>query len=636
MKVTQEKLPASRIGLEIEVPAERSQQIYDKTLQKFARNANIPGFRKGKVPKKILLSQYGRQLRLAALEELVEDSIKQAIEQEKIDALGNIELISSFEDLASEFQPGSELTIAASVDVPPEATLTQYKGLTIRAEEVPYRSEQVDELLESYRDRLATRVPVEGRPAQANDLVLVDFQGIIAGETDADGNPKEVPGGSATDFEVELSEGRFIPGFIEGIIGMNVGETKEVTTTFPEEYPQDDVAGKDAVFTISLKEIKEKELPELDDDFAQEVSKFETLAELRESLEKRYREEAESKTATNKQQAFLDELLNHLEVELPESLVRREVDQMITQTAMRLSEQGMDIRQMFTAEVVESLRERTRPDAVTRLLRTMALGEIAKLESITVEQAEVDAKVQEVLEDVEDTSDINSDRLREVLEEDLLKEKIFSWLEENNTVELVPEGTLQPDALAEAADAAASEAAVPDTLDTPATEAEIEVAATAIASPATETAEAEPAATEPAATAPAEVETTEAAATTATSASPAAEPVAEPKKTKKSARSKTAKSASKTETDKTKADKTKTDKAETDPSATAPTEADSAAMSEQATGDAPTAEASESKSTTKAKSSSRKKTTRSKSKAADSSADSSADSPADSSASEEA
>jgi|GEM_PF-38681 len=500
MKVTQEKLPASRVGLEIEVPAEMSQRVYDKTLQKFARNANIPGFRKGKVPTKILTSQYGRQLRLAALEELVEDSIKQAIDQEKIDALGNIQLVSPFEDLMTQYQPGAVLTISASVDVPPEASLKQYTGLTIQAEEIPYRPEQVDEVLESYRERRATQVPVEGRPAQEKDLVLVDFKGVIAGETDEEGNPQEIPGGSATDFEVELSEGRFIPGFIEGIIGMNVGETKDVSATFPEEYPQDDVAGKEAIFTITLKEIKEKELPELDDDFAEDISEFETLAELRESLEKRYREDAESKTDANKQQAFLDELLKHLEVELPESLVRREVDQMITQTAMRLAEQGMDIKSMFTPEVIENLRERSRTDAVIRLQRTMALGEIAKQESLSVEQSDVDAKMEEVLEELKDTPNLDRDRLREVVEEDLLKEKIFSWLEEHNTVELVPEGTLQKDEEAadelEVADTATAVEATPEGAEAPAADVEVEVEAAAVEAPEAPPVEPEPAAEE--------------------------------------------------------------------------------------------------------------------------------------------
>ncbi|MBD1914244.1 MULTISPECIES: trigger factor [unclassified Leptolyngbya] len=440
MKVTQEKLPASRIGLEIEVTPEMSKQVYDKTLQKFARSANIPGFRKGKVPTKILTSQYGRSLKAAALEELIDSSIKQAIEQEKIDALGNIELRSPFEQLLEQFEPGTVVTISAALDVPPDANLTQYTGLSVQAEEIPYDASRVDEVLEGYRDRLATRVPVEGRPAQEKDLAVVDFNGRLVSEGDEE--VAEIPGGSATDFELELSEGRFIPGFIDGIIGMNVGETKEVNATFPDPYMQADLAGKPAVFTVTLKEIKEKELPELDDDFAQEVSEFETLEALRESLDTRFKKEAEDKTRQNKQQAFLDELVKHLEVDLPESLIRREVDYMITQTAMQLEQQGMDIKKMFSAEVINSLRDRTRPEAITRIQRTMALGEIAKKESIKVEESELEAKITEVLADIGDDANIDRKRLREVLDEDLLKEKIFDWLEANNTLELVPEGTL--------------------------------------------------------------------------------------------------------------------------------------------------------------------------------------------------
>jgi len=479
MKVTQEKLPASRIGLEIEVTPEMSKQVYDKTLQKFARNANIPGFRKGKVPTKILTSQYGRSLKAAALEELIDSTIKQAIEQEKIDALGNIELRSPFEQLVEQFEPGAQMIISAALDVPPEATLNQYKELTIQAEEIPYNPERVNEVLESYRDRLATRVPVEGRPAQEKDLAVVDFEGRLVGEGDEPG--AEIPGGSATDFEVELSEGRFIPGFIEGIVGMNIGETKQVEATFPDPYVQDDLAGKPAVFTITLKEIKEKELPELDDDFAQEVSEFETIEALRESLDERFRKEAEDKTRNNKQQAFLNELVKHLDVDLPESLIRREVDYMLTQTAMQLEQQGMDIKKMFTAEIVASLRDRTRPEAITRIQRTMALGEIAKLESIKVEEEALQAKITEVLADLGGSdAGIDQKRLREVLEEDLLKEQIFEWLEANNTIELVPEGTLkveEPPAeeetpIQEASPEPASEQVV-DVAATPATDVEV-------------------------------------------------------------------------------------------------------------------------------------------------------------------
>ncbi|MFQ3616741.1 MAG: trigger factor [Cyanobacteriota bacterium] len=437
MKVTQEKLPASRLGLEIEIPSESTSQAYEKTLQQLVRNANIPGFRKGKVPRQVVLQRYGsRSIKATAIDELIENALRQVIEQEKIDALGNAELRSPIEELVEQYEPGQPLMVSLAIDVSPTANLTRYKGLAVQAEEVLYKPEKVDEVLESYRQRSATRVPVEGRPAQEHDIAVIDFSGQLVGD-----EPKEIPGGSATDFEVELSEGRFIPGFIEGIIGMSVGETKEIEATFPEAYSQTDLAGQPAVFTVTLKDLKEKELPELDDDFAQDISEFETLAELRESLEKRFQDEAHEKTKANKQEALLEALVANLEVELPETLIRREVDHMITQTAMRFAEQGMDIKQTFTPEVVNMMRERSRPEAIARLRRTMALGEVAKQESITVDAAEVDAKIQEILKDLEGQS-IDRDRLREVVEEDLIRDKIFEFLEANSTVELVPEGTL--------------------------------------------------------------------------------------------------------------------------------------------------------------------------------------------------
>lgn len=444
MKVTQEKLPASRVGLEIEIPPEASQQAYDKVLQKFMRNANIPGFRKGKVPRQVLIQRFGSgRLKAAALEELLEDTLKKAVEQEKIDALGSFELRSSFEDLVSQFQPGAALIVSAVVDVPPQATLSVYQGLAVKAEAIEYDPAKVDELLENYRNRSVTRVPVTDRPAQEKDLAIVDFTGQVKmGEDDAD--LEEIPGGSAQDFEIELVEGKFIPGFIDGILGMNVGETKTVSATFPEPYAQENLAGKPAIFEVTLKDLKEKELPELDDDFAEEISEFATFAELRESLEARFRTEAEDKTKVNKQEALLKELVIHVEVDLPETLVRREMDYMITQTAMRLSEQGMDVKKMFTPEIVESLRNSSRGEAIARIQRTMALGEIAKQESLTVTSADVDAKVQEVLTDMGER-EVDRDRLREVVEEDLMRDKIFDWLEANNTIELVPEGSLTPE-----------------------------------------------------------------------------------------------------------------------------------------------------------------------------------------------
>jgi trigger factor len=443
MKVTQEKLPASQIGLEIEITPEMSKKAYEKTLQEFTRSANIPGFRKGKVPRQVLIQRFGStRIKATVLEELIDDSLKQALEQEKIDAIGNYQLRSSFEDLVNQFEPGSTLTFSAAVDVPPEVQLKQYKGLEVQAEEIKPDENRVDQVLENYRKQTATLVPVENRPAEMGDIAVVDFAGRLVGD-DIPEDAAEIPGGSAQDFEIELAEGRFIPGFIDGIVGISAGETKEISVDFPEDYVQKDLAGKAAVFTVTVKELKVRELPDLDDDFAQEVSEFETLEALRESLEKRFREEAEQKTKANKERALLDELVKHLEVEIPETLIRREVDYSITQTAMRLSEQGMDVRKTFTQDVISVLRDQARPEAISRIQRTLALGEVAKQESITVEAAEVDAKVEEILKDYSD-QEVDRDRLRQVIEEDLLKDKIIAYLEENGAVELVPEGTLTP------------------------------------------------------------------------------------------------------------------------------------------------------------------------------------------------
>ncbi|HEY9657539.1 MAG TPA: trigger factor [Allocoleopsis sp.] len=483
MKVTQEKLPASQIGLEIEVTPEMSKQAYEKTLQEFTRNANIPGFRKGKVPRQILIQRFGSsRIKAAVVEDLIQSSLKQVLEQENIQALGNFELRSTFEDLVQQFEPGAALTFSAAVDVQPEVTLKQRTGLEVKAEEVKYDPARVDQVLEDYRKRSATLVPVEGRSAQMGDVVVIDFKGVITPETEGE-EPAEIPGGSAEDFELELAEGRFIPGFIDGIVGMATGETKDISATFPEGYPQEDLAGKPAVFTVTLKDLKERELPELDDDFAQEVSQFDTLVELRESLEKRFGDEAEQKTKANKQEALLDELVKHLEVDLPETLIRREVDYSITQTAMRLGEQGLDIKKAFTSEVVNALRQQARPEAIDRLQRTLALGEVAKQESIQVEADEIKERVKEILADYPG-QDVDVDRLRQVVEEDLLKDKIMTWLEENNTVELVPEGSLTPTE-SEAAETDAEGAETSPEADVEAATATIDTTAEAVEEAAT-------------------------------------------------------------------------------------------------------------------------------------------------------
>ncbi|MEH2406093.1 trigger factor [Nostoc sp.] len=455
MKVTQERLPASQIGLEIEITPEITKQTYEQVIKNLASTANIPGFRKGKVPRPILLQRLGTtRIKVAALEELIQDGIEQAVKQEAIPAIGQPQLRSSFEDLIKNYEPGKPLTISAAVDVEPEVNLVQYTDLLFQAEEVKYDPERVDSSLDKERQELATLIPVEGRPAQIGDIAVVDFKGSFArveGEEET-AELEPIPGAEATDFQVELQEDKFIPGFITGIVGMNPEETKEIAAQFPDPYANEDLAGKAATFTVTLKELKEKELPELNDDLAQEISDFETLEELRASLVEQYQKEADDKTETNKQEALLTELLKHVEVDLPATLIEQEVDAMLTQTAIRLSQQGLDVKKLFTQDIIVQLRERSRTEAIERIKRSLSLREIGKRESIEVTPEEIASRVTELLEQYSEEQEVDEDKLRSIVQNELLTEKIIDWLLEHSSVELVPEGSLSPTEETEAAE----------------------------------------------------------------------------------------------------------------------------------------------------------------------------------------
>ncbi|WP_414566427.1 MULTISPECIES: trigger factor [unclassified Anabaena] len=459
MKVTQEKLPASQIGLEIEITPEITKQTYEQVIKNLASTTNIPGFRKGKVPRQILLQRLGvTRIKAAALEELVQDGVEKALKQEEIPAIGQPQLRTSFEELINNYEPGKPLTFSAAVDVEPEVNLVQYTELQAKAEEIKHDSSRVEEVLQKEREELATLIPVEGRAAQIGDVAVVDFKGVLAkGEgEDKTAEPTPIPGAEATDFQLELQEDKFIPGFVSGMIGMNPGETREVSAQFPDPYADEELAGKPATFTVTLHELKEKELPELNDDFAQEVSDFDTLAELRASLEERYQKEAEEKTKSNQQEALLGELLKYVEVDLPETLIDQEIDAMLTQTAMRLSQQGLDVRKLFTQDIIPQLRERSRDEAIERLKRSLGLREVGKRESIELTPDEIQARVNELLEQYAD-QDIDPVRVRSVVENELLTEKIVDWLLAHSTVELVPEGSLSPAEEETAAESATTE-----------------------------------------------------------------------------------------------------------------------------------------------------------------------------------
>ena len=449
MKVTQERLPESQVALNIEIAPEASRNAYEKMVQNLSRSSNIPGFRKGKVPRRVLLQRIGNErIKAAALEELIQKSLTDAIEQESIPALGQPDLRSNFEELLDRYNPGDAITFSVAVDVPPNLELEDYNNLSVKAEEIAYQSEKVDDFIKQQQEQKADLVPVEDRPAEMGDVAFVDFKGTLRSEGE---EGKEIEGGSATNFQVEITEGKLIPGMVEGIVGMKPEETKEVEVTFPEDYPQEDLAGKPAVFSITLNELKAKELPELDDDFAQEVSddEYETFAAYKESIEKQFREQAESQTKNNINNAIADALLEQNNVDLPDSLVQEEVTNVLTKTLMQMQQMGLDVRQLFNSDNVPMLRDNARPEAVTNLQKSLILKEIAKKEGLEPDEAAINAKIEEIRPQLAG-QEVDEDRLQQMVTEDLLSENTYSFLREKAQVELVPEGSMsEPEAESE-------------------------------------------------------------------------------------------------------------------------------------------------------------------------------------------
>lgn len=435
LKVKTSPRPGSRLALEVEIPGGRSQASYEAAVSKLSRSVRLPGFRPGKVPRPVLLQQIGPlRIRATALEDLVDSVWRDALAQEKIDALSSPELSEGFDALLERFNPGEALVLTLELDVQPTPSLKATSGLTAEAEAVSYDPARIDELIEQSRRQRATLVPVEGRPAATGDVAVVSFSGSYTDTGEA------IVGGTAEALEVELDDGRMIPGFVEGILGMTIGEERQISCQFPDDYPQEDARGRAAGFAITLNDLKTRELPALDDAFAQEASEQATLAEMRADLETRLREDAERRARNGRQEALLTALVEQLEVELPESLIQQEVRNLIEQTASQIAQQGMDVKKLFSQELVRSLMDTSRPEAVQRLKRTFALKALAEAEAIAVEPAVVDAKVKEVSKGFSDTSKIDPERLRLAVADDLLREKLLEWLEANSTVtEKAPE-----------------------------------------------------------------------------------------------------------------------------------------------------------------------------------------------------
>ena len=435
LKVSTESRPSSRLAVTVTVPGERCTASYEEAIKSLSRSINLPGFRKGKVPRSVLVQQLGGvRIKATALEKLIDSAWRDAIKQESLEPISQPDLSSGFDGLLESFNPGDELTFTLEADVAPTPKLKSTKGLKAEYEAVAYDASRVDSMIEDSRKQLATVVPVEGRAAEKGDIAVLGFKGTYSD----DGS--EIDGGSADSMDVDLDNGRMIPGFIEGVIGMKVGESKSVDCQFPDDYPKEDARGRKAAFEIELKDLKTRELPELDDAFAKQASEQDTMADLRKDLEQRLKDDAERRQTSNRNDGLVKALVEQLEVDLPEALIQQESRNLVEQTAAQFAQQGMDVKSLFTPDLIRNLMQNSRPEAEERLRRSFALTALAEAEDIKLDDSAIDTKLKEVKKDLSADAKVDPERLRQAVMDDLMQEQLMSWLETNSTLtEKAPE-----------------------------------------------------------------------------------------------------------------------------------------------------------------------------------------------------
>ncbi|WP_042199032.1 trigger factor [Paenibacillus camerounensis] len=378
MKATWEKIEKNLGVLEVEVEAERVAAALDKAFNKVVKKANVPGFRKGKVPRPIFESRFGvESLYQDAIDILLPEVYGEAVEQADIFPVDRPEV-----DI-EQFAKGQAFIFKAKVTVKPEVKLGQYKGLEVPAQKAEVTEDELNAELTRLQERHAELVVVEEEAAVNGDIAVIDFDGSV------DGVPFE--GGSAERHSLELGSNSFIPGFEEQVVGMATGDFKDVEVTFPDSYHAENLAGKAAVFKVKLHEIKRKQLPELDDEFAKDVSEFDTLeeytADLKAQLESRKQEELKG----TRENAVVDAAAANAEVEIPEAMIKSEVANMVRDFDNRLRQQGMnmDMFLSFSGQTRDDLEGQMKGDAEKRVRNNLVLEVIAKEENIEVSEEEV-------------------------------------------------------------------------------------------------------------------------------------------------------------------------------------------------------------------------------------------------------
>ena len=425
MSVQVEKLENNMAKLTIEVSAEDLEKALESAYQKQKNKISIPGFRKGKVPRAVIEKVYGAGMFYEdAANELMQKNYPSAVDESGVDVVSRpmVDIV--------QIEQGKPFIFTAEVAVKPEVTLGKYMGVTVTKIDTTVTDEEVDAAIEKERNNNARTVTVTDRAIEMGDTAVIDFEGFVDGEA--------FEGGKGENYSLEIGSHSFIDTFEDQLVGKNTGDEVDVNVTFPEKYQAPELAGKPALFKVKINEIKGKELPELDDEFAQDVSEFDTLAEYKEDVKKNLTTQKENDAKKTKEDEAIQKIVEKSKMDIPEAMIDTQCEAMLDDFAQRIAQSGLSMEQylQFSGMTVEKLKEQVRPEAVTRIQTSLVLEQIAKEENIEVSDEDVDAEITKMAE----SYGMEADKLKEYMGE-AEKASMKREIAVNKAVELVMSNT---------------------------------------------------------------------------------------------------------------------------------------------------------------------------------------------------
>ncbi len=402
MSLQVEKMEKNMAKLTIEVSAEELEKAIQEAYQKNKNKITLPGFRKGKAPRVMIEKMYGKGV-------FLEDAANALIPSAYSDALRecDLEIVSQPEIDITQLEAGKPFIFTAEVAVKPEVTLGEYKGVEIKKVEVEVTDEEINAELRREQENNSRTILVEDRAVEDGDIATIDFEGFV------DGTPFE--GGKGTDYPLTIGSNTFIPGFEEQLIGANAGEKRDVNVTFPEEYQAKELAGKAAVFKCEVKKIEKKELPELDDEFAKDVSEFDTLDEYKADIRKNLTERKEADAKRQREDEAVQKAVDNASMEIPDAMIRTQVNQMVDDFSRRMQSQGLSMEQyfQFTGMTLDKLMEEMKPQALRRIQTRLVLEKVAEVENIQPSEERMDEEFTKMAEMYK----MEKDKLKELVGE---------------------------------------------------------------------------------------------------------------------------------------------------------------------------------------------------------------------------